>query len=132
MTGDTPTVLRVRGLRAGYNGIPVPRLRERAERRAALLSGGEQQMLAIARRLMARPELMMVDKLSVGLSPKPALEISAVLAQVARREGLSILLVDQNVTLLVARCDHVDIMRDGLVESIPDTLGDETLNAAYF
>jgi branched-chain amino acid transport system ATP-binding protein len=109
-----------------------PRLAELAERPAALLSGGEQQMLAIARGLMARPVLLMVDELSLGLSPSAGLEISAVLAQVARKEGLSVLLVDQNVALLGARCDRAYIMRDGLTEPIPDALGGGTLDAAYF
>ncbi len=109
-----------------------PRLAELAERPAALLSGGEQQMLAIARGLMARPVLLMVDELSLGLSPKASLEISAALAQVTRRESLSVLLVDQNVALLGTRCDRVCIMRDGVVEPIPDAFDDKTLNSAYF
>ena len=108
-----------------------PRLAELGERRAALLSGGEQQMLAVARGLMARPVLMMVDELSLGLAPKAGLEISAVLAQVARAEGLAVLLVDQNTALLGARCDRGYIMRDGLAEPIDEAFGHETLSAAY-
>lgn len=109
-----------------------PRLAELADRRAALLSGGEQQMLAVARGLMARPVLLMVDELSLGLSPKAALDISAVLARVARTQNLSVLLVDQNTTLLGARCDRGYIMRDGLAEPIDGAFGHDTLSAAYF
>lgn len=109
-----------------------PRLTELADRPAALLSGGEQQMLAVARGLMAAPVLLMVDELSLGLSPKAGLEISAALTEVARSEGLSILLVDQNITLLDARCDRLYMMRDGSTESLPDALGGESLSAAYF
>ncbi|CNF05215.1 branched-chain amino acid ABC transporter ATPase [Mycobacterium tuberculosis] len=109
-----------------------PRLADLAERRAALLSGGEQQMLAVARGLMAKPVLLMVDELSLGLSPKAGLEISAALAQVARAEGVSVLLVDQNTTLLGARCDRGYLLRDGLTEPISDAFGHETLSAAYF
>ncbi|MGV9387105.1 ABC transporter ATP-binding protein [Nonomuraea sp. NPDC003707] len=109
-----------------------PRMAELAERPAALLSGGEQQMLAVARGLMADPVMLMVDELSLGLSPKAGLEISAALTQVARREGLSILLVDQNLTLLDARCDRLFLMHDGMTEPLPDALGGERLSATYF
>ncbi len=109
-----------------------PRLAELTERRAALLSGGEQQMLAVGRGLMARPVLLMVDELSLGLSPRAAQEISGVLARVARSEGVSVLLVDQNIALLGSRCDRGYIMRDGSAEPAPDAFGGETLSAAYF
>ena len=73
-----------------------PRLAERAEQDAGNLSGGEQQMLAIGRALMARPELMLLDEPSLGLSPLLAREIALVLQRLNRDRGLTIVLVEQN------------------------------------
>lgn len=109
-----------------------PRLAQLAERPAGLLSGGEQQMLAIARGLMARPLLLMVDELSLGLSPKAAQDISAVLASVARAQRLSVLLVDQNLTLLAQHCDRAYLLKDGAAEPMTDVLGSDKTDHGYF
>jgi branched-chain amino acid transport system ATP-binding protein len=74
-----------------------PKLAERLHQDAATLSGGEQQMCAIGRGLMANPTLLMIDELSLGLSPKLVGELSKALIEINRAAGLSILLVEQDV-----------------------------------
>jgi branched-chain amino acid transport system ATP-binding protein len=89
-----------------------PRLRERYGQRAGLLSGGEQQMLAIGRALMARPRLLMIDELSLGLMPAMVdLCFEALLN--LRRQGLAVLLVEQNTHRALAVADHVAVLVSG-------------------
>jgi ABC-type branched-subunit amino acid transport system ATPase component len=110
-----------------------PRLRERLHIRAGLLSGGEQQMLAIARGLMAKPRILLLDEPSLGLAPQMIEELFSVLADL-RDEGTTILLVDQMaaLTLTVADRGYVleqgQIVRAGTAEALR---GDPALLEAY-
>ena len=89
-----------------------PRLKERASQRAGSLSGGEQQMLAIGRALMAQPQLLLVDELSLGLMPKVVDQIFAALLQL-KSKGLTVLLVEQNIQRVLADADHVAVLTAG-------------------
>ena len=89
-----------------------PRLRERLHQRAGLLSGGEQQMLAIARALMSRPRILLLDEPSLGLAPKVIAELFAALDQL-RREGMTLLLVDQMAGLALALADRAYVIEGG-------------------
>ena len=93
-----------------------PRLRERLHQRAGLLSGGEQQMLAIARGLMSRPRVLLLDEPSLGLAPKIIAELFDAL-DTLRAEGLTVLLVDQMAALALALCDRAYVMEGGRIVS---------------
>ena len=91
-----------------------PRLRERAKQRAGLLSGGEQQMLAIGRALMGNPRVLLLDEPSEGLAPKMVAEIGRIIADL-KAEGLAMVLVEQNVHLALALADDVAIVNTGRI-----------------
>src|SRR5659263_730408 len=82
-----------------------PRLKERTRQKAGTLSGGEQQMVAVGRGLMAEPEVLMLDELSLGLSPLLALTLFEALTRL-KKTGLTMLLVEQNVTMALAVSDY--------------------------
>jgi branched-chain amino acid transport system ATP-binding protein len=90
-----------------------PILRERASAAAGYLSGGQQQMLAIGRGLMARPKLMLLDEPSLGLAPLLVEEIFRVVRQINQEEGVSILLVEQNARIALDAADYGYIMETG-------------------
>ncbi|MDO8888474.1 MAG: branched-chain amino acid ABC transporter ATP-binding protein/permease [Hydrogenophaga sp.] len=94
--------------------VRFPRLRERLHQRAGLLSGGEQQMLAIARALMSRPRILLLDEPSLGLAPKVIAELFAAL-DALRREGMTLLLVDQMAGLALALADRAYVMEEGRI-----------------
>ena len=100
-----------------------PRLKERSRQKAGTLSGGEQQMLAIGRGLMADPEMVIIDELSLGLAPVVLYQLFSTL-KTLRSEGLSILLVEQNVHLAFALSDYAYVMAEGRVftEGVPEKL----------
>ncbi|MFD1703442.1 ABC transporter ATP-binding protein [Methylopila henanensis] len=91
-----------------------PRLRERLGQLAGSMSGGEQQMLAIARGLMAEPELFVIDELSLGLAPKIVDQLIGVLRDL-NRQGLTILLVEQLAARALAIADHAYVISNGIV-----------------
>jgi branched-chain amino acid transport system ATP-binding protein len=102
-----------RNLERVYTMFPI--LKERAGQRGGTLSGGEQQMLAVARGLMAEPEILMFDELSLGLAPFLVLSLFEVL-RTLKSEGLTMLLVEQDVQLALAISDYAYVLADGRVE----------------
>jgi branched-chain amino acid transport system ATP-binding protein len=92
-----------------------PRLKERRKQTAGYLSGGEQQMLAIGRSLMARPKLMMLDEPSLGLAPLLVQEIFAIIRRINTEQGTTILLVEQNANLTLSVADYAYIMENGRI-----------------
>jgi branched-chain amino acid transport system ATP-binding protein len=91
-----------------------PRLRERGQNRAGKLSGGEQQMLAIARALMTNPDLLVMDEPTEGLAPLLVREVGRVIESL-KASGLSILLVEQNLPLALRLSDHVHVLSRGRI-----------------
>jgi len=92
-----------------------PRLRERRGLKAGYLSGGEQQMVALGRAIMARPRLLLLDEPSMGLAPLVVKEIFEIIARLRESEGVSILLAEQNATRALALVDYGYVMENGHV-----------------
>ena len=111
-----------------------PRLGERKSQKAGSLSGGEQQMLAIARALMSRPRLLLCDEPSLGLAPLVTQELFGVLKTLYQEEGLSVLLVEQNANLALKVAHRVYLLETGQVVasgSAESIAGDERIRKAY-
>lgn len=111
-----------------------PRLAERRKQKAGLLSGGEQQMLAIARALMSRPGLLLCDEPSLGLSPVLTQELFGSLRDINAELGTAILLVEQNATLalgIAARGYLIEVGEMSTSWSAQDLIGDDAVRAAY-
>jgi len=111
-----------------------PRLRERSEQAAGNLSGGEQQMLSIARGLMLRPRLILLDEPSHGLSPLITREVFKILETVAREEGTTLLIVEQNANLVLGFADHAYVLETGRVVldgSAEEIANDEGVRRSY-
>ena len=92
-----------------------PRLEERKRQQAGSLSGGEQQMLALARALMLRPRLLMLDEPSLGLAPILTSELFRVLGQICDEHGMTVLLVEQNANLALDFADHAHVLESGRI-----------------
>jgi branched-chain amino acid transport system ATP-binding protein len=110
-----------------------PALAEKRQVQAGALSGGQQQMLAIARALMARPKLILLDEPSMGLAPRLVDQIFAIVADLKRR-GLTVLLVEQNAHAALAIADRGYVIETGLINitgSGHALLDDERVRAAY-
>ncbi len=110
-----------------------PVLEGRKGQIAGTLSGGEQQMLAIGRALMSKPELLLMDELSLGLSPKITKEIYGAIGKL-RTEGVTILVIEQNATLALRHSDRGYVLETGRITiqgTSPDLLGNEHIRKAY-
>ena len=92
-----------------------PRLQERRDQQAGTLSGGEQQMLALGRALMARPRLFLLDEPSLGLAPLVVKEIFEALARMKEKDGISVLVVEQNANLALAHAGRAYVLEVGRV-----------------
>jgi len=96
-----------------YGYFPI--LKERSGQAAGLLSGGQQQMLAISRALMAAPQLMLLDEPSLGLSPKLTKEIFEIVVRINRERGTTILLVEQNANMALNAADYGYVLENGRI-----------------
>ncbi|GBD48888.1 ABC transporter ATP-binding protein [Methylopila sp. Yamaguchi] len=123
------------GVRADLDRIygDFPRLRERRAQMAGTLSGGEQQMLAIGRALMARPRLVLFDEPSLGLAPNIVEQMFSIIGAV-RNAGVTVLLVEQNAFAALELCDHAYLLEAGRVAMSgkgADLIADPHVRAAY-
>jgi len=103
----------MRDLELVYSYFPI--LREREKQDAGLLSGGQQQMLAISRALMGAPELVLLDEPSLGLSPKLTREIFEIVVRINRERGTTILLVEQNANMALNAADYGYVLENGRI-----------------
>jgi branched-chain amino acid transport system ATP-binding protein len=111
-----------------------PRLAQRRTQKAGSLSGGEQQMLAIARALMSRPRLLLCDEPSLGLAPLIVQEVFGILRRLNQEEGLSVLLVEQNANLAMESADRAYLLETGTIVASGDAetiRNDDSIRQAY-
>jgi branched-chain amino acid transport system ATP-binding protein len=111
-----------------------PRLAERKDQKAGSLSGGEQQMLAIARAMMNRPKLLLCDEPSLGLAPIITQELFRILAGLRDQHGMSLLIVEQNAGLSLAIADRAYVLETGTIVATgtgAELLADDTIKEAY-
>jgi branched-chain amino acid transport system ATP-binding protein len=111
-----------------------PRLEERRRLQSGSLSGGEQQMLAVARALMLRPRLLMLDEPSLGLAPIVTKELFRVLGEICDEQGMTVLLVEQNANLALDFADHAYVLESGRIalEGEADRIqGDDEVRRSY-
>ena len=111
-----------------------PRLAERRDQRAGSLSGGEQQMLAIARALMSRPRLLLCDEPSQGLAPIVVQEMFRIIDSLSKRDGIAVLLVEQNANLAMEIAHRVYLLETGKIVASGDAqviAADDSIRKAY-
>ncbi|NJO56619.1 MAG: ATP-binding cassette domain-containing protein, partial [Rhodospirillales bacterium] len=127
-----PTGKSGSGPESGFGLFPV--LKERARQRGGTLSGGEQQMLAIARALMSRPRLLLLDEPSLGLAPMLVKQIFHIIEEINRSEGVTVFLVEQNAHHALAIAHHGYVLVNGEVGMsgpAAELLNNEEIRAAY-
>jgi branched-chain amino acid transport system ATP-binding protein len=118
-------------LRAIFNLFPL--LHERQGQRAGTMSGGEQQMLAVARALVSEPRLIMLDEPSLGLAPRMVAELLSIIRRI-RDHGITVLLVEQNVAKALAIADHAYVLERGRIVAQGagrELLASDRIRAAY-
>jgi len=111
-----------------------PRLLERRGQKAGSLSGGEQQMLAVARAMMSRPQLLLCDEPSLGLAPLITKELFEVLGSLRDEDGMSLLVVEQNAGMSLALADRAYVLETGNIVATgtgAELLADDTIKEAY-
>ena len=111
-----------------------PRLAERRDQKAGSLSGGEQQMLAVARAMMSRPRLLLCDEPSLGLAPLITKELFSVLGSLREEHGMSLLIVEQNAGMSLALADRAYVLETGNIVATgtgDELLADDTIKEAY-
>jgi branched-chain amino acid transport system ATP-binding protein len=111
-----------------------PWMVERGRQRAGTLSGGEQQMLALARALMSRPRLLLLDEPSLGLAPMVVREFFRIVRELNEREGLTVLVVEQDARIALAvshRAYVLEVGRVALTGTSPELRGDESIRRSY-
>ncbi|MDA0633510.1 ABC transporter ATP-binding protein [Nonomuraea sp. MCN248] len=112
----------------------LPRLADLAGRRAGVLSGGEQQMVAVGRALMSRPQVLVVDELSLGLAPNITADLAAHLTRLNREQGVAVLLIEQNARLAFELCSRAYVLESGQVQAegpCAELAGDPRVASAY-
>jgi len=112
----------------------LPRLAELSGRKAGVLSGGEQQMVAFGRAMMARPDVLVVDELSLGLAPTVTADLAEHLAELNRSRGLTVLLIEQNARLAFDLCRRAYVLESGRLVAegeSADLAGDPRVAGAY-
>ena len=111
-----------------------PRLSERRDQKAGSLSGGEQQMLAVARAMMPRPKLLLCDEPSLGLAPLITKELFKVLGSLREEHGMSLLIVEQNAGMALELADRAYVLETGSIVATgtgAELLADDTIKEAY-
>ncbi|MBS0453096.1 MAG: ABC transporter ATP-binding protein [Proteobacteria bacterium] len=111
-----------------------PRLKERASQLAGTMSGGEQQMVAVARAMMCGPRLLMLDEPSLGLAPRMVDELLAIVQRIARQQGVTVLMVEQNVRKALSVADRGYVLERGRIvaaDGAAQLLASDTIRRAY-